>query len=117
MELIDVVWFSGERLIGVVIGEDEFTGEKKAYIVTGAGISAEQDSKHILDHGVPFTIPFKTGQLLKSIGALAPDLTTIQAKIWLNKLMSSPVLHGDKQLDVGLYEEIKAFLGKMAERK
>ena len=117
MKLLDVVWFNGERLIGMVVGEDEVTGEKKAYIGIGAGGSEAHDSQHILERGVPFTIPFRTGQLLKSLGALAPDLTPTQAKIWLDKLLNSPVLHGDKQLDVGLYEELKAFLSKMAERK
>lgn len=118
MKLVNVIWFNPEsRVIGIVVGEDEVTGKHKAYIGLGAGDNENSDAQQILNHGAPFTIPLQTGQLLKTMGALAPDLTATQAKIWREKLETSPVLHGDKQLDLGLYEELKAFLTRMVDRK
>ena len=47
MKQLDTIWFSGLETIGIVIGEDEITGERKAYIGTGKGYSEEADIQHI----------------------------------------------------------------------
>lgn len=54
---------SGHRpCIGVVVGKDEITGNEKAYIGYGFGISRERDGQYILEHGVPF--PLNAAKLL-----------------------------------------------------
>jgi hypothetical protein len=54
MKIEQTLWFnemSSTRPIGIVIGSDEVTGEKKAFIGTGDGISASGDAKHITEWG------------------------------------------------------------------
>ena len=54
MKKIDAIWFSvGEHCIGIVIGEDELTKERKAYIGVGHGVDEAYDSEAILNYGTP----------------------------------------------------------------
>jgi hypothetical protein len=47
-------WFSGYfGTIGIVTGEDENTGEKKAYIGTAAGFNEDADTDYIAQQGSP----------------------------------------------------------------
>lgn len=57
MKILDTIWFTemgSLRPIGIVIGEDEITGERKAYIGVGNGESEERDSKSIAGTGAKF---------------------------------------------------------------
>jgi len=51
--MIEKFWFSGLTTVGIVIGEDERTKERKAYIgaTDGGGLSEASDAKHILEYG------------------------------------------------------------------
>lgn len=53
MKLMKTIWFTTNSglMIGVVIGKDEITGEKKAYIDIAAGDDEEDDKKFIMDYG------------------------------------------------------------------
>lgn len=53
MRITRTFWFtqSGGPCIGIVIGEDENTGEKKAYVGTADGIDEELDAKSISRYG------------------------------------------------------------------
>lgn len=55
METLDVVWFTlpDGTLIGVVLGEDQYTKKRKAYIGIGTGADEEADIKKIMEHGAP----------------------------------------------------------------
>ena len=54
MKILESFWFSGEfGCIGIVVGEDTLTKERKAYIHTCSGVSEEGDSNHILETGSP----------------------------------------------------------------
>jgi hypothetical protein len=61
MKVIDHLWFSsiffslGFETIGIVIGEDEITGERKAYIGLGTGHSEEEDIKAVTQLGAKLT--------------------------------------------------------------
>ena len=56
MKIIDDIWFTGFRgIVGIVIGEDEVTGERKAYVGIGEGVSMDQDIKAIAEYGCPLT--------------------------------------------------------------
>ena len=58
MKVTNRVWFSelGKTdCIGIIIGIDEHTGEKKAYIGTGNGVSEEADVLRIASNGAKFT--------------------------------------------------------------
>lgn len=51
-------WFSGlVPLVGIVVGEDEITGEGKAYIGVAAGLDQVADAKHIAQRGAKLTLP------------------------------------------------------------
>jgi len=56
MNIINSIWFSGVRTIGIVLGIDEITNVRKAYIGMGNGISKENDEKIIANSGTKFTI-------------------------------------------------------------
>jgi len=52
MKIIDDIWFTSFMAnIGIVIGEDEVTGERKAYIGVGDGFHLEVDRQMIATHG------------------------------------------------------------------
>lgn len=58
MKIINATWFAegNGSLIGIVTGEDEHTGAKKAYIGTARGRDEEQDTQHIVINGAKFHI-------------------------------------------------------------
>jgi len=62
MKIIDSFWFTNPTTttaiypppfgtVGIVIGEDETTGERKAYIGTAQGFEQKADEKRILEWG------------------------------------------------------------------
>lgn len=54
MNLIDAIWFTSLRgTVGIVIGEDEVTGKRKAYVGIGDGFDEKVDAEHILEWGCP----------------------------------------------------------------
>ena len=56
MKIISTVWFTQMGLpptIGIVIGEDDITKERKAYIGTGAGYDEGADAEKIAETGAP----------------------------------------------------------------
>lgn len=61
MKITDTLWFSPGNIatlpiiIGIVLGVDEVTGEKKAYIGNVVPTTPENDIKHIAEYGAPFT--------------------------------------------------------------
>ena len=58
MKIETTIWFTQmvePSTIGIVIGTDEVTGEKKAYIGTGKGFDEDQDAKHISVTGARVT--------------------------------------------------------------
>lgn len=61
-------WFSpmGSGIIGIVVGEDDVTGETKAYIGVGTGESAAVDSKRINEWGAKIT-PERAKELIKDL--------------------------------------------------
>lgn len=48
MKFIKVIWFG---TIGLVIGADKVTKERKAYIGQGSGLDETFDIEHIMKHG------------------------------------------------------------------
>ena len=58
MKIIDSIWFTGMRVLGVVgivLGEDEVTGKRKAYIGNAPGLNVDVDTHYIAEYGVPLT--------------------------------------------------------------
>ena len=58
MKIIDDIWFAnfqGMNTIGIVIGEDEVTGERKAYIGFGLSVSRQDDMQTIAANGAKLT--------------------------------------------------------------
>lgn len=58
MKIINTMWFTpwgSYDIIGIVIGLDEQTGEKKAYIGFGNRLNQELDAKHIAKTGAKLT--------------------------------------------------------------
>jgi hypothetical protein len=56
MKITDNIWFvSFQGVVGIVIGEDEVTGERKAYIGIGSGVSIEHDMQMIALDGCKLT--------------------------------------------------------------
>ena len=59
MKIIDAIWFNElgkKEPIGIVIGEDKITGERKAYIGTGNGFEEGSDTISIAERGTKVTI-------------------------------------------------------------
>lgn len=58
MKIIDSVWFTSFGMlgcVGVVLGEDEATGEKKAYIGNAPGTNERRDAERIAEMGAKVT--------------------------------------------------------------
>ena len=52
MNLIDAIWFTTiAGTVGIVIGEDELTGKRQAYVGIGAGSDERADADYILEWG------------------------------------------------------------------
>ena len=57
MNITHDYWFSGMAgLVGIVVGEDEITGEIKAYIGVALGIDQESDAKYVNQGGTKLTL-------------------------------------------------------------
>ncbi len=53
MRVTDTIWFTGMRgSVGLVMGVDDVTGDRKAYIGRCSGLDEELDTKVIVDYGV-----------------------------------------------------------------
>lgn len=74
MKIIDVIWFTqmgSLAPIGIVIGENEVTNERMAYIGSGFGNDERTDEKHIMDTGAKLRLPVLmriTAQLANNLG-------------------------------------------------
>ena len=57
MKVIESIWFSSLLgVMGVVVGEDEHTSERKAYIGIGYGINESQDVDNIKTLGAKLSL-------------------------------------------------------------
>lgn len=58
MNIKGFYWFTGGfGTLGIVTGEDETTGTKRAYIGQVDGYDEDKDTKHIAEHGSPLSPP------------------------------------------------------------
>lgn len=53
MKILRATWFSGSSTIGIVVGEDEVTGKRKAYMNVVPGFDEDRDIKAIATRGWP----------------------------------------------------------------
>ena len=66
MKILNTTWFTelgSSKPIGIVVGEDENTGEIKAYIGTASGHNEERDAKHINMNGAKLHLVIVEGIL------------------------------------------------------
>lgn len=57
MKVVEVQWFSNPQgYIGIVIGEDNQTKERKAYISSVSGEDEAADTRYVLDWGAKFPL-------------------------------------------------------------
>lgn len=57
MKIVETIWATtNDSCIGIVLAEDDFTKEHKAYIGIGSGFNEEVDTKHISRVGSPFPL-------------------------------------------------------------
>ena len=59
MKIEKAVWFSGTNFfgcVGIVMGADELTGKKKAYMGIIGGLDNKQDEKTIAETGSPVNV-------------------------------------------------------------
>jgi len=63
MKVLGDYWFSDMRggTVGIVVREEDFTGERKAYVGVGAGFNREVDRESILDGGQQLPVSFLEG--------------------------------------------------------
>ena len=60
-------WFTGNfGTIGIVTGEDQITGKKKAYIGTAPGFDEDADAKFIAQRGSP-VVPGLLAEILEDL--------------------------------------------------
>jgi hypothetical protein len=69
MKIINKWWFSEMgtmRPIGIVVGEDKITGERKAYIGTASGEDEDDDTNHISKCGAKL-MPRSLEEILRAL--------------------------------------------------
>lgn len=56
MRVLETLWFTGiNGCIGIVVGEEDVTGDRKAYIGVASGANEKADQESILGLGNKFT--------------------------------------------------------------
>ncbi|GAJ07330.1 unnamed protein product [marine sediment metagenome] len=59
MKEIKTFWFTNVTgVIGLFVGEDEVTGERKAYIGVASGRNEQADTEYVKTHGSPVSLAF-----------------------------------------------------------
>ena len=57
MKVIDTLWFTNNKgTVGIVILEEDITGDRKAYIGVVPGGDEKADTEAIIDWGNPFSL-------------------------------------------------------------
>lgn len=57
MKVIDSIWFTNrDGTIGIIIGEEDITGDRKAYIGPASGTDEKTDTQQILSWGNKFSL-------------------------------------------------------------
>ncbi len=65
MKILETIWFTGMYgFVGIVLGEDNITGERKAYIGVHNGVDEDSDRALIANGGAHLTKEI-AAQLLK----------------------------------------------------
>lgn len=99
MKIINSFWFTGLKTIGIITGEDEVTGKRKAYIGVGAGFDEKSDAHEITCYGSPFS--------LEVAELILKDLKEVEKTKQKNvKVSFNPEAH-DKQNEFGLTSNYK----------
>lgn len=63
MKTEGVIWFTTqEKAFGIVYGEDNYTGQRKAYIACVSGLDEQKDIEKILQYGTK-VLPEQAKQL------------------------------------------------------
>lgn len=80
MKIIHDVWFNNMLgVVGIVVGEDEITGERKAYVGVAAGHNLEDDMKLVAELGGKF--PLVRAEEIRDLLAMPRKKTTGMPKI------------------------------------
>ena len=57
MKIIETLWFTNkDGCIGIVVGEEDITGDRKAYIGPASGTDVKADTEAILAWGTKFSL-------------------------------------------------------------
>ena len=56
MKIIETLWFNSfGGTVGIVVGEEDTTKDRKAYIGSASGLDEKADTDHIVNFGLPFS--------------------------------------------------------------
>lgn len=70
MKILDAMWFNSVGgTCGLVIGEDEHTGEKKAYIGVVHGFDEKLDTVQVAEYGCKVDLTMLT-EIVKKLGII-----------------------------------------------
>ena len=57
MKIIETLWFNSfGGTVGIVVGEEDITKDRKAYIGPASGLNEKEDTDHIISFGLPFSL-------------------------------------------------------------
>ena len=57
MKVIETLWFNSfGGTVGIVVGEEDITKDRKAYIGSASGLDGKADTDHIIGFGLPFSL-------------------------------------------------------------
>jgi len=57
MKVIETLWFNSfGGTVGIVVGEEEITKTRVAYIGPASGIDEKEDTDHIISFGLPLSL-------------------------------------------------------------
>jgi hypothetical protein len=55
-KIIDCIWFTSIKTVGIIVTEDELTKERRAYVGVVDGNDPELDRLYIKEHGAPVSV-------------------------------------------------------------
>ncbi len=62
MKTITAIWFTNPSgTVGIVVVENEVTGERKVYVGAASGLDEKADTKYIMEFGSKVTLPVLRG--------------------------------------------------------
>ena len=75
MKILRAFWFSGGSTVGIVVGQDEITGKRKAYMNLVPGFDEDRDTQLVATRGWP-VVPAVLREILELLEGSGEEVSS-----------------------------------------